>query len=305
LLDRFLPEDAFSHRGTLWRSLAAMAAAWLWVLAAAGLHGDVRGIVPADVPQAVRGLWVLEHPWPVSLCVTLFVLGLALVVYAARGRQPSSELDRDPPLPLGAAAISGAVLLAFVGRDLAWHTKQLPPGSERLIHLFVYNYTRPWPDKLDYRPILFGFAAVATLATLACGWSRLRAVGSAGLLGLACGFCVFCLDVYMVDLTPHWTQAGLIERYYAERKSADEPLLAWQMNWKGENFYTGNHVHVFVELDNKALLEWIGQHKGERVFLILEHSRLERLKHLLAPRQIEQLTNVRDCNKFLLVRTTL
>ena len=305
LLDRFLPPDAFSPRGTLRRSLASMTAALLWVLAAAGLRGDVRGVVPADVSQAVRSLWVLQHPWSLPLCVSLFLVGLGLVIYAARGARPAEDPERARRLPLGAAAISGAMLLAFVGRDLAWHTKQLPPGSERLIHLFVYNYTRPWPDYLDYRPIMFGFAAVATLATLACAWSRLRAVGSAGLIGLACGFCVFCLDVYMIDLTPHWTQAGLIQRYYAERKSADEPLLAWQMNWKGENFYTGNHVHVFVELDNKAILEWIGKHKGQRAFLLLEHSRLERLKHLLAPRQIQQLTNMRDCNKFLLVRTTL
>jgi hypothetical protein len=109
----------------------------------------------------------------------------------------------------------------------------------------------------------------------------------------------------MVDLTPHWTQAGLIARYYAERKNPDEPLVAWQMNWKGENFYTGNRVYVFVDLDNKALMDWVGKNAGRHVFFILEHSRLERLRKLLAPRKLEPLTTLRDCNKFVLVRTTL
>jgi hypothetical protein len=111
--------------------------------------------------------------------------------------------------------------------------------------------------------------------------------------------------VYMIDLTPHWSQQGLIERYYAERKSAKEPLIAWQMNWKGENFYTGNRVHVFVELDNKGITDFIGKNKGRTVFVLLEHGRFERLKTLLGSRTIEQLTTQRDCNKFTLVRTTL
>ena len=34
----------------------------------------------------------------------------------------------------------------------------------------------------------------------------------------------------MLDLPPHWMQANLIERYYRDRKSAEEPLVAWQMN---------------------------------------------------------------------------
>jgi 4-amino-4-deoxy-L-arabinose transferase-like glycosyltransferase len=305
LLDRMLPQRAFSRAGhALWRTLAAMVGACVWVLAAAGLRGDPRGIVPAQVPESARARWVLDHPWPAWLCALLFVLGF--VLFALSVWRPRAVRSHTPqPLQLGAAMLSGAVLLAFVGRDLAWHIHDQPPGSERLIHLFVYNYTRGWPDYLDYRAILFGFGCVAFVTTLGCAVPRLRAAAASGLLGLGLAFCVFCLDVYMLDLTPHWTQQGLIERYYAERKSKDEPLLAWQMNWKGENFYTGNHVYVFVELDNKAMLEWIGKNTGKHVFFMLEHSRLDRLKRLLAPRTLEQLTTARDCNKFVLVRGTL
>jgi hypothetical protein len=269
-----------------------------------GLRGNVRGVLPDGLSAAAQVNWIFEHPLPKAASIALIALGLLAFTYAAWAFRTERDGGRDNPL-LGAAMLGGAVLTAFVGRDLAWNTKDPPPGSERLIHLFVYNYSRPWPDYLDYRAILFGFAAVAVLLTGACAWRALRASAAIGLLGLSVCFCVWCLDVYMVDLTPHWTQAGLIDRYYAERKNDKEPLLAWQMNWKGENFYTGNRVYVFVDLDNKALLDWISKNSGRRVYFILEHTRLDRLKHLLAPRVIEERSTMRDCNKFVLVRTTL
>jgi hypothetical protein len=273
------------------------------VLGLAGLRGDVRGVIPEDVPSTQTALWVLSHPWPTWLCVVLLLGGVVLVGIASSGERGQGV--NGSPFRHGPVLLCGAVVLAFVGRDLSWHTSALPPGSERLIHLFVYNYSRPWPDHLDYRPIFFGFAGVAVVLSVGCAITRLRAVAATALVGLALAFCVFCLDVYMVDLTPHWTQQGLIERYYTERKSSEEPLLAWQMNWKGENFYTGNRVYEFVDLDNKKLQEWIGKNKGRTVFFLLEHTRLDRLKRLLAPQELEVLTTKRDCNKFLLARTTL
>jgi len=311
LLDGWLPAGAFSRKaGALWRTLAAMLGSLLWVLAAAGARGDVRGIIPSNVIVTARPQWVLEHPWPMWACTVLCMLGLGLLLYSVRRRsvtvdELASAAAGNTPLPIGAALVGGAILLAFVGRDLSWNTSGLPPGSERFIHLFVYNYKRPWPEHLDYRPILFGFSCVAVIATLATSIPRLRPSAASGLLGLAVGLCVFCLDVYMLDLTPHWTQRHLIDLYYHERSSSEEPLVAWQMNWKGENFYTGNHVYAFAQLDNKALLAWISQNTGRRAFFVLEHSRLERFKRLLAPRALHELTTVRDCNKFLLVSTTL
>jgi hypothetical protein len=241
------------------------------------------------------------------LLIAAGALLLAFALWRANADETASVADAAGQnlVRLSPALLAGAVICAFVGRDLSWHTSGPLPGSERLIHLFVYNYGRPWPDELDYRPILFGFSAVAVLLSAACAWRQLRAVAAKGLLSLSLAFCVFCLDVYMIDLTPHWTQQGLIDRYYAERKSPNEPLLAWQMNWKGENFYTGNRVNVFVDLDNKALNEWIGKNKDRKVFFLLEHTRLDRLRSLLGARKLEVLTTKRDCNKFLLARTTL
>jgi hypothetical protein len=77
------------------------------------------------------------------------------------------------------------------------------------------------------------------------------------------------------------------------------------MNWKGENYYTGNRVHVFVDLDNKKLLEWVDKNKGRTVYALLEHSRLDRFKRILPGREVKALTTPRDCNKFLLVKLKL
>jgi hypothetical protein len=77
------------------------------------------------------------------------------------------------------------------------------------------------------------------------------------------------------------------------------------MNWKGENFYTGNRVFVFQDLDNKKINKFIDEHAGSSAYFILEHKRLDRFKRLLSPRKVETLTTERDCNKFILVRATL
>jgi 4-amino-4-deoxy-L-arabinose transferase-like glycosyltransferase len=446
LLDRFLPR---TQGEVTTRSLLPTAAALLapvpLVLGAAGLRGDVRGILPPDLSAAAREAWVFQNAWSTGGCIALIAVGIALFVVGVRGvlateaepvepvlpadaigggvarvggepagvagaeGEPAAEVamapagaliggegdgagsftstststtstarhdrtpgaanfeeelpavvprtgltqgdsaatvlaaevtaadDDDPPtvpppaaipctgspaavsgktlaaLPeLGAlqggaitvSAIVGTLLIAFVARDLSWHVGQ-PPGSERLIHLFVYNYTRPWPEHLDYRPILFGFGFVLALFTLLIGLRKLRGAATLSLIGAALAFTVFILDVYMVDLSPHWSQRELVQRYYAERKGAQEPLLAYQMNWKGENYYTGNRVYVFVDLDNKKLLEWVDKNKGKTVFILLEHSRLDRLKRILPGRDVKSLSNPRDNNKFVLVKTTL
>ena len=91
-----------------------------------------------------------------KLMAGFMVLGLAAAAGAFWLLRPR---DPDAPRsigrlawPLTVACIGGACLLAFVARDLSWVTQQRPHGYERLIHLYVYNYNRPWPTQFDYRP---------------------------------------------------------------------------------------------------------------------------------------------------------
>ena len=52
----------------------------------------------------------------------------------------------------------------------------------------------------------------------------------------------FILDRFLVELSPHWAQKHVIAAYFADRKGPEEPLIAWQLYWRGENFYTRNEI---------------------------------------------------------------
>jgi hypothetical protein len=109
----------------------------------------------------------------------------------------------------------------------------------------------------------------------------------------------------MIDLSPHWGQRELMAAYYQQRKGPQEPLVAWQMNWKGENLYTGNRVSVFVNLKDEEITGWMDKHKGTRAFFVLEHSRLPRFKGLLGQRPVREVTTERQNNKFLVIAAQL
>lgn len=314
LVDRMFGE---SSGGKPWERIGATVLAALapvpLVLGFGGLWGDLRGVVPEGVEQAEVADWVLSHGMGAGIAVALIVLGLGLGAGAWWLSTPRSEGKLQPGAAhygrwepsLAVLLVAGTVLVAFVARDLSWVTDARPQGYERLIHLFVYNYGRPWPEHLDYRPILTGFGITASLLFGLAAFRFVRPVAARALVGVALLFAAWSLDVYMIDLSPHWGQRELVKKYYEERGSADEPLVAWQMNWKGENFYTGNRVAVFVDLDNRKVREWIGENRGKTAYFLLEHSRLNNLRGLIPGREVEEITDQRLNNKFVLVRTQL
>ena len=56
-------------------------------------------------------------------------------------------------------------------------------------------------------------------------------------------FTWFLLDVYMVKVAPYWSQKYGIAAYYKHRRSPEEKLVAYQMYWRGETFYTKNEIY--------------------------------------------------------------
>ena len=311
LLDRAFGDDSGVDR---WKRLAgtvlAALAPVIVVLGIGGAWGDLRGVIPEEVPQPERADWVLDHGMGAALALALVVLGIAVGAgaYFLLRSPETKDLPRTPSTwepSLAGAMIAGTVLAAFVARDLSWVTDARPQGYERLIQLFIYNYGRPWPDHFDYRPILTGFGVVAALLFALAAFRFLRPLASRALVGIALAFTVWALDVYMIDLSPHWGQRELLKAYYEEREGPHEPVVAWQMNWKGENFYTGNRVAVFVDLDNQKIREWIAENRGTRAFFLMEHSRLNNFKSLVPGRDVREVTDMRLNNKFLLVEVTL
>jgi hypothetical protein len=282
----------------------------LMVLAAWLLRKEADGVAwrPEDSRQkallacAGVGLFaVFLHGALPAVVVALSLIVLLSVV----GRIELPTEGRAMRASVGIAVLIAAAIDAFVGRDLSWATATRPQGYERLIHLFVYNYGRVWPEQFDYRPILTGFAVVCVALIGISAFRGVRPVASRALLGAALMFAAWTLNVYMVDLSPHWGQRELVFKYYDERTGPEEPLIAWQMNWKGENFYTGNRVSAFVDLDNAKLRTWVGEHEGTTAFFLLEHSRLGNLRGVLSGHRVENVTDMRFCNKFILVKVTL
>jgi len=285
-------------------TMLATAAGLCAIVGFAWLAGDPRGVVPEGVVGAED--WVLRQAQPMRASL-LIALGTLLAALARRDLA-TAETKLAPSnrnVGLGVALILGACVVAFVGRDLSWATSARPQGNERLIQLFVYNYGRLWPEHLDYRAILTGFAIAAGIASAAAAFRSWRSVGTRALLGVSVMFCAWGLNVYMVDLSDHWGLRDLTQRYYADRESAEEPLVAWQMNWKGENFYTGNRVYVFAETDNKRIRKWLGENEGRTAYVLLEHKRLARFRKLVPDAEIRELSTKRDCNKFVLVELEL
>jgi 4-amino-4-deoxy-L-arabinose transferase-like glycosyltransferase len=214
------------------------------------------------------------------------------------------RLDAAASALVGAVGIGAAVLTVFVGRDLAWdHKGRL--SDIRLVHLFSYNYERPWPETLDFSPTLWGFTVAAAVLLVLLAAAHLRRLAVAGLVALGVVFAFFGLDVYLVKISPHWGQRELVLAYEAARASAPGPLVAYQMNWKGENFYRGNHVPAFVSSGRK-FQQWIDERKksGDKTFYFLtEHKRVEWLEHELGdPRDFARMTDKALNNKFVLVR---
>ncbi len=257
----------------------------------------------------------------VTLGGVLFVCGLAMTagfVWLFRDRDKTGETTEDAATEdgtkshasrmLAAGAAAGALLLVIVARDLVIKPEGADqPGAIRLLQLFTYNYRRAWPESLDFAAALTGFGAVAVLLSLGLAVRAVRrhAVVAMCAFGLCWG--LWGLDVYMEKTAQHWGQHEVIEAYYANRASPEEMLVAYQMNWKGENFYTGNRIPAFVST-GATFTTWMKKKRdeGEKVmYFVTEHGRVGGLKSEVAAKKYDLITDTTLCNKFILVRAEL
>jgi 4-amino-4-deoxy-L-arabinose transferase-like glycosyltransferase len=252
----------------------------------------------------------------------LFLCGVAMTagfVWLFRDREKPAATANDDAASedgtkahasrmLAAGAAAGGLLLVLVARDLIIKPEGADqPGAIRLLQLFTYNYRRSWPESLDFAAALTGFGAVAVLLSLGLAVRAVRrhAVVAMCAFGLCWG--LWGLDVYMEKTAQHWGQHEVIEAYYANRTSPEEMLVAYQMNWKGENFYTGNRIPAFVST-GATFTTWMKKKRdeGEKVmYFVTEHGRVGGLKSEVAAKKYDLITDTTLCNKFVLVRAEL
>ena len=295
-LDRALPEDL--PRG---RRLGEYAL----LLGFAGLsllYGALR-LLPGSF------LGTLDAKPSPGVAVPCFIAGLAafgVALWRFPERPANASEDAHQASLLALFGVGAAVALALAGSDLFWPDD--PDGPARLTQLASYNYKRAWPSTLDFRAALAAVCACGVATTGAFLSPRLRPHAAALLCSIGVWAAAWTLDVYVVRAAPHWGQRETILEYYRRRRGPEEQLVAFQMNWKGENFYTGNRIPAFVSSATKfkSFLDE-ERERGTRVlFFTTEHSRESSLKSELGQiTRFEKLTDKTLNNKFFLARVEL
>jgi 4-amino-4-deoxy-L-arabinose transferase-like glycosyltransferase len=226
------------------------------------------------------------------------------------------ELSAAPTT--AALCLLGLPLLALV----TWDLTQTQRAAQRLLWLFDYDYInnargRDWPTDLNYVPWIAGFAIAAAVATAILAWPRVRRWAAVALCACAIAFTFFAIDKFLIDLSPHWSQKHLLATYYKMKRPGDR-LVAWQMYWRGETFYSSNEIYdpqlpredktVFLQERNlENLKEWMGRHPGTRTFFVVERNRVATLKSVLPSESAKQSLQLVDetNNKFVLALAQL
>ncbi|MFO0728697.1 MAG: glycosyltransferase family 39 protein [Myxococcota bacterium] len=187
----------------------------------------------------------------------------------------------------------GAILLVLVIFGVG--LRDLLETPESLVHLFTYKYDRSFPRELVVRPaiglLLGGGGGLALLA-----WERGAQRASGRIFGAtALTFGLWCSHVHFNALSPHYSQAHLFETYFAERNS-QEPLYAYQLNWRGEGFYSRNEV---VELMRAGAADRLREALGKsgRHFALIESNRFPEVRGLLPSPTKERLEIIDRSNE--------
>ena len=287
---------------------------------------------PAGAPDAVRAaderkqgvimlgaIWFVAGYAMVSLSMTKFhhyvlpaIPGIAIVVACF----VDDLIERGGWRRAAVVALIGVPLLALVAADLTDGKN----AAQRFLWLFSYDYVhnkngRPWPDKLDFSGALIGFCVVFAIATVALIVPRIRRWAAVGLSAGAIVFTFYLLDGFMRGVAPSWSQKGPIAKYYENRRSPEERLIAYQLYWRGETFYTSNEIYEGPTEDrtvfdqdgaDEKLKAWMSRHRGRRTFFLYERYQQARLQGMLPPESRASFRVVDEQNnKFSLAQADL
>ncbi|MBL8683003.1 MAG: glycosyltransferase family 39 protein [Myxococcales bacterium] len=354
-LNRMMGDGRLAHtKKGLAAALATFAGVALTVFGIATIYGPWHGrVAPVQEGATTTAQLVSGSP---TLGIALALVGVVIVALSFRFANEAEEGYQDavgamkgletpdpmmdpsalPEVPekerakftrggLAMAAAGAVAMIALVARDIGFGGNSRPQGFERFIHLFVYNYERQWPTRsFDYTPILRGFGVVAVAAAVLLVIHQTRRHGARVMVAVATCFGFWALDKYMIDLSGHWSQRNLFEKYHAVRNTRDvasigsgedarywtDAMVAYQMNWKGENFYTGNHAVMLecgLPLCRERTPDWLRRHRGQRVFFVTEHSRSSSIISQVrtAGGTANAITNEIDNNKFVIIEGRL
>jgi len=181
------------------------------------------------------------------------------------------------------------LLVLLCAGVIALITRDLVRDPSHLVLLFIYKYDRLFPYELHFEPWMGALGGLAVASTLALLVPRIRRIAVWSLVGSATLFAIFTIDHYLVALSPHWGQKNLHEIYFRARSGPEERLIAWQLNWRGENYYSKNQVIVHMQpKETPKFKAFLRRHHGERFYLIMEQGRLGSFKAILKSLGVEK-----------------
>lgn len=234
------------------------------------------------------------------------VPAIAALVGIGLYRLTRSRGDGEPRA-LVVLAVAMALATVLVGRDMAV-ARVDQPSFARLLHLFTYNYEREWPEGLDFARAFWVTTLLAASAFAAMAVARARRLAVFGLLAVSTWFASFGLNYYFTRTAQHWGQRETALAYYRENAREPGPIISYQQNWKGENFYTGNRIPSFPSSGGpfRNYLDELKRHKMRTVYFFVSANRTSALEEEIGELEsFEVLTTVDLNNKFVLVRARL
>jgi 4-amino-4-deoxy-L-arabinose transferase-like glycosyltransferase len=122
---------------------------------------------------------------------------------------------------------------------------------------------------------------------------RLYTIGALTMLAVC--FAMFISLYHWRKLSVHWTQRDLFWEYH-HLSTNDEPIGAYQMNWRGETFYSRNLVRQLKETNE--LKDFVAQ--PGRQWLLVEQGRLAGMKTTIGSGYDVKVVD-KSNNKFALV----
>jgi 4-amino-4-deoxy-L-arabinose transferase-like glycosyltransferase len=297
------------------RDLAAFPPRILWMF-----NYDYVNMPGTGRPWPTVAVWGDRYEYGTQLLVfavvaTVGVAVLALWALRARGESeaaattPADQLNRGPyrdapevQKPEG-EWLSGSKLLMLIGGLVVALVLGILSGPA------APNGTAPSIPRWSWLvpaalmlPFAFLFAS-----SVGRGWAKKLGSATVWIFGaFAVVWTAFLVDKLLIELSPHWSQKHVIASYYQKRSGPDEPLIAWQLYWRGENFYTRNEIYrssnpnertIFLGDHNaEKMQQYFTAHAGHRVFFVVERTRYEALRQLLPQAARSTLTIVDDSN---------
>lgn len=114
-----------------------------------------------------------------------------------------------------------------------------------------------------------------------------------GSLLAACFFSIFVVHVYFNRMSQHWSQRWIFDTYYAMRQPG-EPLISYQMDWKGETFYSHNS-DIQIKKSATDLKKRVSQ--PGREFILVQTDRFNRIESALGATYKSKIKVVDRSNK--------